>query len=84
MQKHGQPSTDDGDALALTFPQAVAPAEVGEHDEDEEMFGGYSASAGSCTSGTARESPISKLYDSPGGAIPPIGHLQLVPPHLIY
>ena len=25
-----------------------------------------------------------KLYDFPGGAIPPIGHLQLVPPHLTY
>jgi hypothetical protein len=25
-----------------------------------------------------------KLYDSPGGAIPPIGHLQLVPHHLTY
>jgi hypothetical protein len=34
-------SPDDGDALALTFAQAVAPAEVEERDEDEEIFGGY-------------------------------------------
>jgi phage terminase large subunit len=27
MQKRGQASPDDGDALALTFAQAVAPAE---------------------------------------------------------
>jgi hypothetical protein len=39
MQKRGQASPDDGDALALTFPQAVAPAKVEERDEDEE-FGG--------------------------------------------
>jgi hypothetical protein len=39
MQKRGQASPDDGDALALTFAQAVAPAEVEERDEDEE-FGG--------------------------------------------
>ena len=32
---------DDGDALALTFAQEVAPAEVEEHDEDEEIIGGY-------------------------------------------
>src|SRR5713101_3505838 len=42
MQKRGQASPDDGDALALTFAQAVAPAEVEERDEDEEIFGGYS------------------------------------------
>ena len=41
MQKRGQASPDDGDALALTFAQAVAPAEVEEHDEDEEIIGGY-------------------------------------------
>ena len=40
MQKRGQASPDDGDALALTFAQAVAPAEVEEKDEEEE-FGGY-------------------------------------------
>jgi hypothetical protein len=33
MQKRGQASPDDGDALALTFAQTVAPAEVEEHDE---------------------------------------------------
>jgi hypothetical protein len=41
MQKRGQASPDDGDALALTFAQAVAPAEVEECDEHEEIFGGY-------------------------------------------
>jgi hypothetical protein len=40
MQKRGQASPDDGDALALTFAQEVAPAEVEERDEDE-VFGGY-------------------------------------------
>ena len=39
MQKRGQTSPDDGDALALTFAQAVAPAEKEERDEDDE-FGG--------------------------------------------
>ena len=37
MQKRGQASPDDGDALALTFAQDVAPAEVEERDEDEEL-----------------------------------------------
>jgi phage terminase large subunit len=41
MQKRAQASPDDGDALALTFAQAVAPAEVEELDEDEEIIGGY-------------------------------------------
>jgi hypothetical protein len=35
MQKRGQASPDDGDALALTFSQRVAPAEVEEVDEEE-------------------------------------------------
>ena len=39
MQKRGQASPDDGDALALTFAQAVAPAEKEERDEDEELVG---------------------------------------------
>jgi hypothetical protein len=39
MQKPGQASPDDGDVLALTFTQAVAPAEKRERDEDDE-FGG--------------------------------------------
>jgi hypothetical protein len=46
MQKRGQASPDDGDALALTFAQPVAPAEVEEQDEDEE-FGGYRGSSSS-------------------------------------
>jgi hypothetical protein len=44
MQKRGQASPDDGDALALTFAQPVAPAEVEEKDEEEE-FGRYSGSS---------------------------------------
>jgi hypothetical protein len=40
MQKRGQASPDDGDALALTFAQAVPPAEKEERDEDDE-FGGH-------------------------------------------
>jgi len=40
MQKRGQASPDDGDALALTFAKAVAPAKVEERDEEDE-FGGY-------------------------------------------
>jgi hypothetical protein len=40
MQKRGQASPDDGDALALTFALPVAPAEVEEPDEEEE-FGSY-------------------------------------------
>jgi hypothetical protein len=38
MQKRGQASPDDGDALALTFAQPVQPAEV-EEEDDEEEFG---------------------------------------------
>ena len=37
MQKRGQASPDDGDALALTFAQRVAPAEVEEPDEEEAL-----------------------------------------------
>jgi hypothetical protein len=47
MQKRGHPSPDDGDALALTFAQPVAPAEVEEEDEEEEFavgrYGGGSS-----------------------------------------
>ena len=40
MQKRGQASPDDGDALALTFAQKVAPAEKEEErDEDDECGG---------------------------------------------
>jgi hypothetical protein len=46
MQKRGQASPDDGDALALTFAQPVAPAEVEEEDE-EEGFGRYTGSSSS-------------------------------------
>jgi hypothetical protein len=44
MQKRGQASPDNGDALALTFAQPVAPAEVEEEDEEEE-FGRFSGSS---------------------------------------
>ena len=46
MQKRGQASPDDGDALAPTFAQPVAPAEVEEEDE-EEAFGRYTGSSNS-------------------------------------
>ena len=45
MQKRGQASSDDGDALALTFAQAAAPAEVEERDEGDE-FGGQGGHGG--------------------------------------
>ena len=41
MQKCGQASPDDADALALTFAQPVEPAEEG---DEEEEFGRYSGS----------------------------------------
>jgi hypothetical protein len=44
MQKRGQASPDDGDAL--TFAQPVEPAEVEEEDE-EEGFGRYTGSSSS-------------------------------------
>jgi hypothetical protein len=46
MQKRGQSSPDDGDALALTIAQPVAPAEV-EEAEEEEGFGTYTGSSSS-------------------------------------
>jgi hypothetical protein len=48
MQKRGQASPDDGDALALTFAQPVEPAEVEEEDDEEEFggYGGHSSSGG--------------------------------------
>jgi hypothetical protein len=39
MQKRGQASPDDGDALALTFAQAVPLAEKEDRDEDDEIGG---------------------------------------------
>ena len=39
MQKRGQASPDDGDALCLTFAQPVAPPELASGDEEEEEFG---------------------------------------------
>jgi hypothetical protein len=46
MQKRGQASPDDGDALALTFAQSVVPAEV-EEVAEEEAFGRYTGSSNS-------------------------------------
>ena len=46
MQKRGQANSDDGGALALTFAQPVAPAEVEEKDEEEE-FGRFTGSSNS-------------------------------------
>jgi hypothetical protein len=46
MQKRGQASPDDGDALALTFAQPVEPAE-GEEPDEEEGFGRYNGSSSS-------------------------------------
>ena len=43
---HGAIETDDGDVLALTFAQPVAPVEVEEKGEEEE-FGWYSGSSNS-------------------------------------
>jgi hypothetical protein len=45
MQKRGQASPDDGDALALPFAQPAVPAEVEVPDEEEEF--GYSGSSNS-------------------------------------
>jgi hypothetical protein len=43
MQKRGLASPDDGDALALTFAQPVAPPSPEEPDDEEEFGdGGYS------------------------------------------
>jgi hypothetical protein len=39
MQKRGQASPDDGDALALTFAQPVAPPEVGAVDRQSAGMG---------------------------------------------
>ena len=39
MQKRGQASPNDGDALALTFAQLLAPAEVEEESGEREEFG---------------------------------------------
>jgi hypothetical protein len=47
MQKRGQASPDDGDALALTFAQPVAPAEVEEVDEEDEFAVGRYTGGGS-------------------------------------
>jgi hypothetical protein len=43
MQKRGQASPDDGDALALTFAQAVAPPEKEEERDEDDEFGRYSS-----------------------------------------
>jgi hypothetical protein len=52
MQKRGQASPDDGDALALTFAQPVEPVEVEGEDEEDEF--GCSGRYGSGSSGWMR------------------------------
>jgi hypothetical protein len=52
MQKRGQASPDDGDALALTFAQPVEPAEVEEVDDEDEF--GNVGRYGSSSSGWMR------------------------------
>ena len=42
MQKRGQASPDDRDALALTFAQAVVPEEKEEERDEDDEFGGHS------------------------------------------
>ena len=46
MQKRGQASPDDGDGLALTFAQAVAPAEKDEERDEDDEFGGQGGHGG--------------------------------------
>lgn len=46
MLKRGVASPDDGDALALTFAQPVAPLQGQDPDEEEEEFGGALGSWG--------------------------------------
>jgi hypothetical protein len=41
MQKRGQASPDDGDALCLTFAQPVAPPQLEEPPDLELQFGNY-------------------------------------------
>jgi hypothetical protein len=50
MQKRGQASPDDGDALALTFAAPVVPAEMVDEDDDEE----FQSFAGSSPTGWMR------------------------------
>ena len=52
VQKRGHASPDDGDALALTFAQPVAPAEVEEVDDEDEF--GNVGRYGSSSSGWMR------------------------------
>jgi hypothetical protein len=72
MQKRGQASPDGGDALALTFAQPVAPAEVEEPDEEEE-FGSYGgipvqAAAGGCDNATwQRSRRLLGVFQTPRG-----------------
>jgi hypothetical protein len=70
MQKRGQASPDDGDALALTSAQPMAPAEVEEPDEEEE-FGRYSGS--SSGSVDAMTPPGGDNHDSLGNSPRPHG-----------
>ena len=48
MQKRGQASPDDGDALALTFAAAVEPEAPKEYDDEDEFhdISGYGSGEG--------------------------------------
>ena len=48
MQKRGQASPDDGDALALTFAAAVEPVAPKEYDDEDEFhdLSGYGSGQG--------------------------------------
>src|SRR5450631_2717244 len=55
MQKRGQASPDDGDALALTFAQPVSPAEVEEETKRKNSAGTpVAATRGGCDDATGR------------------------------
>jgi hypothetical protein len=58
VQERGQASADDGDALALTFAQPVAPAEVEEEDRRKNSAGTVAAAARArCDDATRQRSP---------------------------
>jgi hypothetical protein len=76
MQKRGQASPDDGDALALTFAQAVAPAEKEERDEDDECGGhggvkgpGRVGAMSSTQSGGLSQDSLPRTWSAAGGSI---------------
>jgi hypothetical protein len=70
MQKPGQASPDDGDALALTFAQPVEPAEVEEETKrkNSATSGGTAAAAqGGCDDAIWQRSPRLQSPDTGEG-----------------